>query len=924
VAGYLRAAAEEVQERHADEPLPGYKRQMIARRIMMEQRALTDSGGGGGGGGGMALQSHGGSSRGFSTAGSRPPVLAREFRSAGSIPNPGSGGFPLGSSKQDAGSELARLRAAAAAAAKIITYAHAFRVKAQQVSATGGRARAPRGTGVRSGLGGHESTEERERRKITAVHTSSMRHRNHRDSGVAREDRAKRIMGGWRLGSTSEYFLAWREVTWSLRDIQQARDRVKTYVQVLATRGSQRTDAELETLYGFVVEKDARFRQMPRYEAMELCRRMRVEDYGADEVVVEPGDLDCKVFILMYGAASEWAEEAGAEAAGAEEAEDVEVARKREKTCEALTAGGLREDAAAQEEGAEGCGGGYKTGENARHGALRNPLRTFVAGQSFGVQAAVSRLRRTTTIQTDEATWFITLDEPDYQGTQWESPETAARKRMDFLCRLPCFDGASLCQLSALVSTLTEHRFEPGTTVMNQGQECTGVYVMLSGTVALIRRVDTSEGGSDDDDETLTLSRAEGECPAVSEGLNANAPRSQDAYRKWRRQCEGAATSRGPGVCDVQVRTVGPFGLIGGQDCCKRSPSHFYAVVRGDSPATVLFLSYQNFYGKFSNKAIAHFAEHCLHSPTDQQLRQCLREKRLAQGAERRLWEVSPPDNCMLGPCAPPAGYAASAKRAVVAAARERCALRHLEKSRAFHRQKRSDSAHAAQRRRDPEVDAGADAGVDAGASTSGREVGTGGGHRRAESKVGTGTGAGSLARQQTTITTTPWHTRMQARAQSATSGSSLYIRESIRPTTAGLVLAPSKLDSGRSSPESPTAGLFAGLSLVGGGGSSAQQSDSDDDVEEQVFPPMMATKEATRSQARGRRDAEGYAAASHRGLVGWPFQRGVYNPGAAPLAGITGGGYTPSVGGAGCLGAPTVTQHPTTRDPPGACHSML
>jgi hypothetical protein len=37
---------------------------------------------------------------------------------------------------------------------------------------------------------------------------------------------------------------------------------------VLGKRGNQRTDAELETLYGFVMEKDERFRKMPRYEAM--------------------------------------------------------------------------------------------------------------------------------------------------------------------------------------------------------------------------------------------------------------------------------------------------------------------------------------------------------------------------------------------------------------------------------------------------------------------------------------------------------------------------------------------------------------------------------------------------------------------------------------------------------------------------------
>jgi len=76
----------------------------------------------------------------------------------------------------------------------------------------------------------------------------------------------------------------------------------------------------------------------------------------------------------------------------------------------------------------------------------------------------------------------------------------------------------------------------------------------------------------------------------------------REAYRRWRAAAVGAATARGPGVRDVEIRTVGAFGVIGGRDCCKRAPSHFYSVVRGIHPAAALFLTYQNFVGKLSNK----------------------------------------------------------------------------------------------------------------------------------------------------------------------------------------------------------------------------------------------------------------------------------------------------------------------------------
>ena len=55
---------------------------------------------------------------------------------------------------------------------------------------------------------------------MEAVYSSSMRNK---DSGMEREDKVKRLVGGWRSGSVLEFFLAWRELAVSLRDIQQAR-----------------------------------------------------------------------------------------------------------------------------------------------------------------------------------------------------------------------------------------------------------------------------------------------------------------------------------------------------------------------------------------------------------------------------------------------------------------------------------------------------------------------------------------------------------------------------------------------------------------------------------------------------------------------------------------------------------------------------
>ena len=119
--------------------------------------------------------------------------------------------------------------------------------------------------------------------------------------------RAKGILNRWRVGSTTTYFAAWRRVAIASRAFAAARARVVPYVRALSKRPAQRTAADLQMLYGFLVEKDARFRRMPRYEAIEVCRKMRAEEYDAGETIASAGEDDGKVYVCVYGAASEWA-----------------------------------------------------------------------------------------------------------------------------------------------------------------------------------------------------------------------------------------------------------------------------------------------------------------------------------------------------------------------------------------------------------------------------------------------------------------------------------------------------------------------------------------------------------------------------------------------------------------------------------------
>ena len=150
-----------------------------------------------------------------------------------------------------------------------------------------------------------ESDDARERRVALANFEASRR----RDEPDAR-GRVRRILGRLWKGSALGTFHAWREFA---RGRRHGRDAAafaaETLSPILATRPRARTETQLETIRAFLAERDERFADLPRREALDLCRRAREESFEEGDVVRAVGEDDDVVFACVVGAASDWPEE---------------------------------------------------------------------------------------------------------------------------------------------------------------------------------------------------------------------------------------------------------------------------------------------------------------------------------------------------------------------------------------------------------------------------------------------------------------------------------------------------------------------------------------------------------------------------------------------------------------------------------------
>ena len=469
-----------------------------------------------------------------------------------------------------------------------------------------------------------ESDDARERRVALANFEASRR----RDEPDAR-GRVRRILGRLWKGSALGTFHAWREFA---RGRRHGRDAAvfaaETLSPILATRPRARTETQLETIRAFLVERDERFADLPRREALDLCRRAREESFEEGDVVRAVGEDDDVVFACVVGAASDWPEEE----------EERTVATDEENEAGPNLAAKTDANVDPTNEAYEASSANAAP-VSAHPVSARDPraIRTHVPGaRCFGEPPSSRAGPRAWTTVADASSRFLILSPEDCSGTSWERPELTRRKRVDFLCRLPCFDACTLAELAAIASHLDPREFEPGAALASQGQECPGVFLILAGEVAVERRVDLDAARAA---KAAKAARDDsGEAPKALDAIFRD-DAQRDAYFDFVTSRVGAARARGASIRDVRLGVVGPFGVVGGADCLDRSPANCFLVASGPKPVRALHLSHANFRRLVVGAAATHFFARCAATQTDDAIRETIRARAL-EGTERRRARV--------------------------------------------------------------------------------------------------------------------------------------------------------------------------------------------------------------------------------------------------------------------------------------------
>ena len=501
-----------------------------------------------------------------------------------------------------------------------------------------------------------ESDDARERRVALANFEASRR----RDEPDAR-GRVRRILGRLWKGSALGTFHAWREFA---RGRRHGRDAAafaaETLSPILATRPRARTETQLETIRAFLVERDERFADLPRREALDLCRRAREESFEEGDVVRAVREDDDVVFACVVGAASDWPEEEEERTVATDEENEAgpNIAAKTDANVDPTNEAYEASSANAAPVSAHPV-------------SARDPraIRTHVPGaRCFGEPPSSRAGPRAWTTVADASSRFLILSPEDCSGTSWERPELTRRKRVDFLCRLPCFDACTLAELAAIASHLDPREFEPGAALANQGQECPGVFLILAGEVAVERRVDLDAARAAKAAKAAKAARDDtGEAPKALDAIFRD-DAQRDAYFDFVTSRVGAARARGASIRDVRLGVVGPFGVVGGADCLDRSPANCFLVASGPKPVRALHLSHANFRRLVVGAAATHFFARCAATQTDDAIRETIRARALEASERRRARVEATPEGFRLRRFTPP--RADHETRRAIAAAR--------------------------------------------------------------------------------------------------------------------------------------------------------------------------------------------------------------------------------------------------------------
>ena len=221
---------------------------------------------------------------------------------------------------------------------------------------------------------------------------------------------------------------------------------------------------------------------------------------------------------------------------------------------------------------------------------------------------------------------------------------TDVRSRIDFLCQYACFDAATFAELATFASALEPRVFHPGEPLVLQGQECRGMFLIVSGAVSVSRRLLLRATASADPWSDEAVARDADAAPAEAAALFRDRDQRLAYLRRVRervgagyRAFEEKGAEEDARLCvDAEVRCVGAFGAVGGGDCVDRSPAAHHCVARGKKPTLAMFAPYRDVARLLSRSAAnADRFRRCV-APVPRAVDDALREALARLGAENR------------------------------------------------------------------------------------------------------------------------------------------------------------------------------------------------------------------------------------------------------------------------------------------------
>ncbi|UPR01787.1 cAMP-dependent protein kinase [Chloropicon primus] len=347
-----------------------------------------------------------------------------------------------------------------------------------------------------------------------------------RDDVLTHNERVRRIIAKWKMREVQSMFLSWKRYTKKMSKAREAEKAIAPFLEVLAKESWERDEKDVDLLYSFV-KKMKFFTELEENLSRDLCKMFKLEEYDEDEIVVRQGDEGDSFYIILYGSVSIWLEpkedlessnesEYTDQSGYSEEEEGMSERESGESSESPSSSESSSEESSSDDDGEvqvpipapkqepenkegeddakpEGEGGGEGDGENNEEEEDEEGGRILLCtrgpGDSFGELSLLKNQPRAATVQTDEPTFFVVIDKPDYDRTIKTRHQRKILDKVDFLCKLPIFQKCSITELAEFVCYLSEVDHPRNKIILAQGDDASNVHFVVRGTVQVIKSV---------------------------------------------------------------------------------------------------------------------------------------------------------------------------------------------------------------------------------------------------------------------------------------------------------------------------------------------------------------------------------------------------------------------------------------------------